>query len=298
MRSIGTLKNRPLARRISDYLLVHGISNQVEEDPDGACHLWIHDDLNLSAAEALFNDFLKNPDRPEYRGYSAPAEAIRSDRERAALQTGVIDVRTHWHRLDTSVGPVTAALIVLSVALTVLAFADRGGELIDYFYITPSYVVGPYLQWDSGLPEVLHGQVWRLVTPIFLHSGLLHILFNMLWLKDLGTMVERRQGSVFFLVQVLAIAVLSNLGQFWMSGPNFGGMSGVVYGLLGYIWIRGRYDPASGLSLNQGVVTMMIVWFFLCASGLIGNIANWAHGVGLVVGMVWGFLAAKFHRVS
>jgi len=296
MRSIGSLKNRSLARRISDYLLVHGISNQIEEDPDGSCHLWIHDDLNLPAAEALYHDFLKNPDRQEYSGHSGTAEALRSRRERAARQTGVIDVRTHWHRLDTSVGPVTAALIVLSIALTVLAFADRGGELIDYFYITPSYISGPFLQWDSSLPEVMHGQLWRLVTPIFLHSGLLHILFNMLWLKDLGTMVERRQGSVFLLVQVLVIAVLSNLGQFWMSGPNFGGMSGVVYGLLGYIWIRGRYDPASGLSLNQGVVTMMIIWFFLCASGLIGNIANWAHGVGLVVGMVWGFLGAKLHR--
>jgi len=65
---------------------------------------------------------------------------------------------------------------------------------------------------------------------------------------------------------------------------------------LGYAWIRGRFDPSSGLSLNQSVVTMMIIWFFLCMTGLMGNVANWAHGFGLATGMIWGFLAAKFRR--
>jgi len=124
----------------------------------------------------------------------------------------------------------------------------------------------------------------------------LHIVFNMLWLKDLGSELERRQGSVYFSVLVLVVAILSNLGQYLLAGPNFGGMSGVVYGLLGYCWIRGRFDPASGLSLNQGVVTMMIIWFVLCWTGLIGNVANWAHTFGLVAGMAWGFAAAKLGR--
>ncbi|HKX12661.1 MAG TPA: rhomboid family intramembrane serine protease, partial [bacterium] len=222
---------------------------------------------------------------------------IRAHKRKLAKKSPVIDVRTHWHRLDATLSPVTAALIGLSIALTLLSYADRSGRWIDYFYISNYQIVGPYLQWQSGLPEVLDGQVWRLVTPIFLHSGLLHILFNMLWLKDLGTILERKLGSLHFLILVLVFAILSNLGQYFFSGPNFGGMSGVVYGLLGYTWIRGRIDPASGLSLNQSVVTMMIFWFFLCLTGLMGPIANWAHGVGLVAGMVWGFAAAKLTRV-
>ena len=44
---------------------------------------------------------------------------------------------------------------------------------------------------------------------------------------------------------VLVIAALSNLGQYFVSGPNFCGISGVVYGLFGYIWMKGRFDPAS-----------------------------------------------------
>jgi GlpG protein len=120
----------------------------------------------------------------------------------------------------------------------------------------------------------------------------------MLWLKDLGTMIEVRQGSLFLGLQVLVIGVISNLAQYFWSGPNFVGMSGVVYGLLGYIWIRGRFDPASGLSLNQGVVTMMIFWFFLCLTGVVGNVANATHAAGLISGMAWGYLAAMIRKSS
>lgn len=295
MRMIGTLPQKSQARKFSDFLLVNGIPNQVEEEADGY-QLWVRDDRHLAAAERYFAEFQSNPEAETYRGQGASAGAIRARQERLAKKSPVIDVRTHWHRLDTSIGPVTGALILLSVGITLLAMADRSNELLDYFFITRYDVVGPYLQWSGGLPEIRHGQAWRLVTPIFIHSGVLHILFNMLWLKDLGSELERRQGSLYFSVLVLVVAILSNLGQYLLAGPNFGGMSGVVYGLLGYCWIRGRFDPSSGLSLNQGVVTMMIIWFVLCWTGLIGNVANWAHTFGLVAGMVWGFAAAKLRR--
>lgn len=296
MRMIGTIAKKNQARRFGDYLLVRGIRNQIEEESDGSFSLWIHDDRQLPEAELLFADFQRDPEDEAYRGQGSSAEAIRVQEERLNKKSRVIDVRTHWHRLDTSIGPVTGALILLSVGITLLAMVDRSNELLDYFFITRYDVVGPYLEWSSGLPEIRHGQLWRLITPIFIHSGILHIVFNMLWLKDLGSELERRLGPLYFCVFVLVAAALSNLGQYLLDGPNFGGMSGVVYGLLGYCWIRGRYDPSSGLSLNQGVVTMMIFWFVLCWTGLIGNVANWAHTFGLLVGMGWGFAAAKLRR--
>jgi GlpG protein len=296
MRMIGTIQSRSDAESFGNFLLVKGIPNQVEVAEDGSNEIWVHDDSHLSAAEKLFAEFLSDPSRSDFRGFGGQAADIRARKKKLEKKSPVIDVRTHWHRLDTTLSPVTAVLIGLSIALTLLSYADRTGQWIDYFYISNYQIVGRYLEWQAGLPEVLHGQVWRLVTPIFLHSGLLHILFNMLWLKDLGTILERKLGSLHFLILVLAFAILSNLGQYFFSGPNFGGMSGVVYGLLGYIWIRGRVDPRCGLSLNQGVVTMMILWFFLCLTGLMGPVANWAHGVGLAAGMAWGFLAAKLTR--
>jgi GlpG protein len=95
----------------------------------------------------------------------------------------------------------------------------------------------------------------------------------------------------------LVLGGLSNLAEFLVSGPSFGGMSGVVYGLLGYIWMQGRFNPASRLSLQPQTVTFMIVWFFVCLAGLVGPIANTAHGVGLAVGVAWGFLDARLRVV-
>jgi len=61
-------------------------------------------------------------------------------------------------------------------------------------------------------------------------------------------------------------------------------MSGVVYGLLGYIWMKGKYDPGSGLALHKTTVAMMIGWYFLCLSGLVGHIANMAPYCGFSSG--------------
>src|SRR5947209_2742561 len=81
------------------------------------------------------------------------------------------------------VGPVSATLIGISILLTALTSLGGNESMLEHFLIGTDY---------EGLPEIARGEVWRLLTPIFLHFGLLHILFNMLWLKDLGTMVEFR----------------------------------------------------------------------------------------------------------
>ena len=153
---------------------------------------------------------------------------------------------------------------------------------------------------EGGIPEILNGQFWRLFTPIFIHYGIMHIVFNMMWLRDLGSMIEGRESTWRLLFLVLVTAAISNLAQYLikipsfpnLSGgqPNFGGMSGVVYGLLGYIWIRGKMHRASGLLLHKSTVIMMLVWLVLCFTGYMGPIANMAHLFGLLTGMALGFL--------
>jgi GlpG protein len=148
----------------------------------------------------------------------------------------------------------------------------------------------------SNLLEIRNGELWRLITPIFIHMDFMHIFFNMWWLRDLGSMIEGRQSTLQLLLLVLVIAVCSNLAQFYLAGPGFGGMSGVVYGLFGYICIRGKFDPGSGLLLHPTNVTLMIIWFFLCLIHVIPHVANGAHGAGLVVGMAWGYLSSlRYH---
>jgi GlpG protein len=65
-------------------------------------------------------------------------------------------------------------------------------------------------------------------------------------------------------------------------------MSGVVYALAGYIWIRGKYNRASGLFLSKQNVTGLLIWLVVCFTGIVGPVANAAHFVGLVTGMAWG----------
>jgi GlpG protein len=95
---------------------------------------------------------------------------------------------------------------------------------------------------------------------------------------------------------VVVIAVTSNLAQYVVSGPAFGGMSGVVYGLLGYVWIRGRFDPRCGMVLHPTTVMMMMIWLGLGFTGAIPRMANTVHASGLIVGMLWGFLHANLRR--
>ena len=130
---------------------------------------------------------------------------------------------------------------------------------------------------------------------MFIHYGILHILFNMLWLHDLGSMIEGRQSTQKLAFLVFAIAGISNLAQYVVSGPKFGGMSGVVYGLLGYIWMRGKFDPGSGLFLHPSTVTMMLIWFVICLTGFVGA-ANTVHATGLAMGMAWGYFSSFGRR--
>lgn len=147
--------------------------------------------------------------------------------------------------------------------------------------------------WDHSLPEVRAGKVWRLFTPIFIHFGILHIVFNLMWLRELGTFVQARFGGGYLLVFVLASALVSNLVQLYVAGPTFGGMSGVNYALFGFLWLRGKYDRTAVWQLNPTIVQTMLLWFVLCFTPLLGHVANGAHAAGLVFGMIAGIVSGK-----
>ena len=128
-----------------------------------------------------------------------------------------------------------------------------------------------------------------------MHGSLIHIFFNLWWMKDLGGVLERRMGWRSLLGLIVVIAVSSNLAQYFASGPAFLGISGVVFGLLGFIWIKGKLDPNFGLELPRPIVFLMLLWLVLGYYGTLdsfvgGKIANTAHLAGLFAGMACVFL--------
>lgn len=307
MRHLTQFDDERQAQALADVLLAAGIDNSIQPSRDGSVGVWVHDEARLNEARALAADFDAAPDAARFAAAGAEAAERRRSQAREAklAQQRTIKVRERFSSAR-AVGPVTLALIVASVGVALLTTTPAGfgqlqlGDRIDTvsWLSFQSYAQeGDYVRWLVGLPDLKSGQVWRLFTPIFIHFGIFHILFNMWWLRDLGTFVERRQSSWLLLVMVAVIAGVSNTAQFLVrSSPYFGGMSGVVYGLFAYIWIRGRYDPQSGYAVSKQTVYWMIGFYVLCWTGLIGNIANVAHTAGLVVGAVWGWLAAGGHR--
>jgi GlpG protein len=294
---IGYIQSETNARTFSAYLYVQGIKNQIEADKDGTWALWVHGEDELEKARQLLQTFVSRPNDPEYQRAAKQADELREreqEQERAAAKR-LIDGRTVFRDYRFyGMGPLTSAIIAICVVVWIIAVwgMDRPAlaNFINALYISD-------IEGAKNLPEVRRGQIWRIFTPIFMHDTriFLHLFFNMLWLKDLGSMIESRQGSRWLALLVLVISAASNLGEYFYSGhAHFHGMSGVVYGLFGYIWMKEKFDPACGLSLHPSTVAMMLIWFVICLTGLTGpiQIANTVHAVGLGVGVAWGYLSA------
>ncbi len=153
----------------------------------------------------------------------------------------------------------------------------------------------------DGWQDIKSGQLWRLVTPIFIHYDGMHILFNMLMMYPLASVIEIKRGAATLGVFVIVIAILSNCGQFIFGhSTRFGGMSGVLYGLFGFIWIRMLRYPDEGFRIPQQTVNILLVWLVLCFTGALRwfgiEVANWAHLFGLMAGVGLAALLPPFRR--
>lgn len=146
--------------------------------------------------------------------------------------------------------------------------------------------------------SIRQGEVWRLVSPVLLHANLLHFLFNMLWLWLLGRMVEENMGFIKYLAFILIIGVVTNTLQYLMTGPFFMGISGVLTGMAGYIWVRKKRAPWEVFPIDKstllfltifvfGLFGLQIIAFYLQLVHNIGfplSFANTAHVSGILLG--------------
>ncbi len=312
MRQVGTVASEREAKVFEDYLLARGIKSKVLATKAGGWEIWVQNEDQVPEAVAEFRAFEKAPDDPRYKSSRETAREVRRALEKAEKEhrKNTRDLRERWEGTGWRKHPLTMALIVASVVISVLtnfgrdsvAGIDRDSlnkptllRVLSFSdYTIRVQFEQPWIVFEGhGFDDIRRGQVWRLVTPIFLHFSIWHLVFNMSALRYFGGTIELRRGTWRFLALVLVSAIASNVGECLIELQSrdvvrFGGMSGVGYALFGYLWMKGWAHPEEHLGVNDNTVVMMVVWFLLCFTGMLGPIANAAHGVGLVVGMTFG----------
>lgn len=189
--------------------------------------------------------------------------------------------------------PVTYVVLILNFllfAVTLLATIQAGGGF-SLFGGIDGYVLLRMGARQSYL--IFQGEWWRLVMPIFLHGGLLHIFFNSWVLADIGRQVEEVYGSARFLFLYVATGIFSfAVSTAWniytMGGYGIGvGASGSIMGLIGLMLaITNRRGGAYMRMIRSNLVRWVM---YIAVFGLImPGIDNAAHAGGLAAGYVLG----------
>ena len=338
MRRIGTLENSELAQRFCDYLVTQSIDASCDpesDSPEAGWEIWVRDERQIAESKEALADFRSDPEGSRYQ-VRREATHIRQEQiaaelaqqKRAAENDRIANVLKSTlgepiHApLKQSGYPVTIAVIILSVIVSLTTHFGQPRRsrvpgkvtLEEQVYNALSFVDRKEFDksGDDPFASVETGQLWRFVTPMFLHGDEFHLLFNMVWIYFLGSVIEKLQGSLFFALVLVTTQVSGMLLQVMlpdtaalqsifqgtpldflaqtMSGTPFAiGASGAVYGLFGFLWIRPKVDPGYPIHLVQTNVILMLGWLIICITPLIGDVANGAHIGGLLAGVGFGF---------
>lgn len=177
-------------------------------------------------------------------------------------------------------------------------------EPLSFLSFEISETFSKYLSFYS-LNETyfINNEWWRLITPIFIHFSLIHLVFNCLWVYVLGQQIEIQDGKLLFLILMIVSGVSGNFAQYLDSGPSlFGGLSGCVYGMFGYTLIIELQTNRNKYGLPPAIYIFMIAWLILGFLGILnlfgfGNIANFAHLGGLISGLVMAMVVIAFKKI-
>jgi rhomboid protease GlpG len=298
MRQIGSLNDSSAAERFAAFLVTEGINAHAEAEAD-AWAIWVRDENRLSEAREAFQDFKSNPEGNRYKNVEQAAAELRREEanKREMAQKNVVEMRGKWGKSGTAK---RAPLVFVLMGLCVMASLwtksmnrtprrpSTAEEQKLLFASAESYAQTDPNDRLRSFVDIRQGEVWRLITPIFMHGGIWHLVMNLYWVYYLGSQIEHFEGSWKIGLIVLIAALLSNVAQAVSQGPNFLGVSGVATAFFGYVWIKSKYDPKSQLMISNFTIVIFIAFLFYSLAS--DNIANEAHFVGLGVGVAMAYL--------
>lgn len=248
--------------QLHHYLDSHGVHHRFTEE-GGQQVLWLANPSQM----ALVTQYFKSIESGQEPRVAAPAFTADT-------------TKPFNLKLMLLVFPVTIAIIVVGLVGYLVTGVFKLYPLVDHLAFLPLH------------QAVKTGELWRVISPTFLHFDILHILFNGLWIWELGRRIERFAGTRSYIVTFVITAIAANYLQYILtSGTLFGGLSGVVYAFLGYLMVWGRYHDSPLVKLPSGIYVFMLVWLLLGIVGVIdrfisGQVANGAHLGGLLAGLV------------
>ncbi|QBF83145.1 rhomboid family intramembrane serine protease GlpG [Shewanella maritima] len=278
MIELGVIPNARMAQAFIDYLAGLGISCHAMPVEQGV-KLVLANSTDLIRASEELELFIKNPNDPKYlqASWDNGDAGVKFDYGSGGLGLAA--------QFITGAGPLTLvifAVCVLLFAVMNLGFGNQVYSALSFFNAVP----GADLE-----------QIWRVFTPSLMHGSIMHVVFNLLWWWYLGGKIENRLGTMPLLTLLLVAGTLPNIVQYFVSGPNFLGISGVVYALVGYSYLMGKRSPQSGIFLPDSYMGFMIIWLVLGFTDILGvSMANGAHIGGLAVGLLQARIDSRNSR--
>ncbi|MGF1712769.1 rhomboid family intramembrane serine protease GlpG [Vibrio kagoshimensis] len=265
------IDNPRLAQAFIDYMDSRRIPIQLAPDGEGKFALWLTDNQYQIEAESELQRFLAEPTHARYQAASWNMAETRKNKLHYRTPSFISMIKA-------KAGPVTLSLMVVCIVIFALQQVGFGSEIFSALHFPA--VEGQ--QW----------QLWRWLSHAVLHFSAIHIAFNILWWWQLGGDIEKKLGGLKLLQIFVVSSALSGAGQYWIEGANFGGLSGVVYALVGYLWVLSVRAPQLGLGIQKQVVGFMLIWLALGYVQPFMAIANTAHLAGLASGIALGWLDA------
>lgn len=263
------LRDPRMAQAFIDYMASREIEIQLMPEGEGQFALWLSDAQHQVEVEAELKQFIANPGGDKYQA----ASWDMADSRKAVLHYSSPSLMA---MVRAKAGPFTLSIMTLCLVIFGSSLLGLGNTLFSFLHFPAQ--------------ESQEWQVWRWVTHALLHFSLLHIVFNLLWWWYLGGDIEKTLGSKKIMQIFLVSAVLSGVGQYWAGGANFGGLSGVVYACVGYLWLIGVRAPHLKLGIPNALAVFMLVWLVLGFVQPYMAIANVALLTGLAAGVLMAFI--------
>lgn len=269
------LPNPRAAQAFIDYMASRQIELRLTQENSTGFSLWLVNADDLIEAKAELKHFLADPGNAKYQQASwLMAESRTAKFHYKSTHFGTM--------IKAKAGPFTLGVMLLVIIVFLL-------QNFGYAQITFQWLHFPATSPQSW-------QVWRWLTHALLHFSAAHLIFNLLWWWQFGGDIEKRLGSGVLVKLFIVSAAVSGLGQYWIDGVNFGGLSGVVYALAGYLWMMSIRRPDLSLYMPKPLIIFMIIWLLLGYVQPFLSIANTAHLAGLVTGVVFGLLDSFLFR--